>query len=86
LSARRASPIASTRNADEPVFAALRRSELIGRLLGEDAFLDGIRRSATNRRLSLKPNSTDRNRLKGRNQSPVTQRVQFKKMFEKCPE
>jgi len=42
--ARRASPIFSTRDADDPAFAALRRSELIGRPLGDDAFLDAISR------------------------------------------
>jgi len=35
---RRASPIFSTRDADDPAFTALRRSELIGRPLGDDEF------------------------------------------------
>ena len=39
---RRASPIFSTRDADDPAFAAPRRSELIGRPLGDEAFLDAI--------------------------------------------
>ena len=42
--ARRASQIFSTWDADDPAFAALRRSELIGRPLGDDAFLDAISR------------------------------------------
>ena len=42
--ARRASPIFSTWDADDPAFAALRRSELIGRPLGDEAFLDAISR------------------------------------------
>jgi len=41
---RRASPIFSTWDADDPAFAALRRSELIGRPLGDEAFLDAISR------------------------------------------
>ena len=42
--ARRASPIFSTWDADDPAFATLRRSELIGRPLGGEAFLDAISR------------------------------------------
>jgi hypothetical protein len=38
------SPIFSTRDAHDPAFAALQRSELIGRPLGDNAFLDAIGR------------------------------------------
>ena len=41
---RRASPIFSTRDADDPAFTALRRSELIGRPLGDDEFQGAIGR------------------------------------------
>jgi hypothetical protein len=41
--ARRASPIFSTRDADDPAFATLRRSAT-GRPLGDEAFLDAISR------------------------------------------
>src|SRR5208337_1512157 len=41
---RRASPIVSTWDADDPAFAALRRSDSIGRPLGDDAFLEAISR------------------------------------------
>jgi putative transposase len=43
-SGRRASPTSSTRDADDPAFAALRRSELIGRPLGDAEFQDAIGR------------------------------------------
>ena len=42
--ARRASPIFSTRDTDDSVFAALRGSELIGRPLGDEVFLASISR------------------------------------------
>jgi len=55
----RASPIFSTWDSDDPAFAALRRSELIGRPLGDDAFLDAISRRlnrvATPRKRGRKP-------------------------------
>ncbi len=58
--ARRASPIFSTWDADDPAFAALRRSVLIGRPLGDEAFLDAISRRlnrvVTPRKRGRKPN------------------------------
>ena len=42
--ARAALRRSSRRDADDPAFAALRPSELIGRPLGDDAFLDAISR------------------------------------------
>jgi hypothetical protein len=57
--ARRASPIFSTWDADDPAFAALRRSELIGRPLGDEAFLEAIsrrlNRAVTPRKRGRKP-------------------------------
>ena len=46
-------------DADDPAFAALRRSELIGRPLGDEAFLDAIsrrlNRAVTPRKRGRKP-------------------------------
>ncbi len=49
------SPIFSTWDVDNPAFAALRRSELIGRLLGDDAISRHLDRVVRPRKRGRKP-------------------------------